>query len=264
MSFKSNRFSGDSILEACLAGKHRMYAGATGESVKAVQQALIDLGHPLVEGASGVFSARTGALVAAFKLAHKLSPSDPVVGSGTMKALDADIFALDSGRAPVPPAPSIPHEKTSQMQGKFLFSGQGAKVPVVNFGLSASLFKLWLKTGDGQFRGYTAGSNEGLMGAALLETPIVSFNVADATKFTSLHGSVVDVTITPSIFVKSDGIASILMVVKSNKGPSEQLSFHASSVKGFSAVNGSIHFTAELLLLNPDEMDPTARRYVPW
>lgn len=262
MPFKSDRFRGEPTLEACLAGKHRMYAGAKGVGVKAVQQALADLGHLPASDVTGVFSIDTGASVTYFKTVHALSPTDPVVGPGTMKALDAEIFTFDASRTPAP-APIQP-SNNGQMQGKFMFSGEGAKVPVVNFGLSFSLFKLWLRCGGEPFRGYTTASNQGLLGAALLETPIVHFVVPDASKFKSLHGAVVDITINSNTFVKSGGVASITVVVKSNTGPSDQFAFHADSVNGFSAVGGDIQFTAELTQLAEAENNPTGTRYLPW
>ncbi len=262
MPFNSNRFMGEPMLEACLAGKHRMYAGAKGAAVKAVQQALADLGHLPASEVTGIFSSDTGVAVTYFKTIRSLSPTDPVVGPGTMKALDADIFAHDAGHAPAP-APAAP-ANSGHMQGKFVFGGEGAKVPVVNFGLSFSLFKLWLRSGNGEFRGYTAASNQGLLGAALLETPVVNFVVPDGSKFTSLHGAVVDVTINSPTFVKSGGLASITVVVKRNAGPNDQFTFHADAVKGFSAVGGNIQFTAELMVLAPAESNPTHLQYVPW
>lgn len=260
MPFRSSRFSGEPILEACLAGKHRMFAGATGEAVRKVQQALLDLGYRFSAGATGSFEGSTGAAVVAFKKAHALMPNDPVVGPGTMKALDADIVALDAGR-PTPQPPAPPPSNT-QMQGKFLFGGEGAKIPVVNFGLSFSLFKVWLRAGSGEFRGYTAASNQGLLGSAILETPVVNFVAKEDVG--GLHGSVVDVTINSTTFVKSGGIADITLIVKNNSGPDKRLAFHADSVKGYSAVAGPIQFTATLLQLLSDENDPRSRTYVPW
>jgi peptidoglycan hydrolase-like protein with peptidoglycan-binding domain len=90
MPLTNPRFAGDQVLEACLAGAHRMMTPESGPAVGKVQQALIDLGYSLVGGADGSFGNETGAAVSAYKSAHGLFPPDPVVGSGTMAALDTD------------------------------------------------------------------------------------------------------------------------------------------------------------------------------
>jgi hypothetical protein len=98
------RFAGDSVLEACLAGQHRMMTPEQGPAVQAVQQALIDLGFDIPSGPTGFFGNETSAAVVAFKQMSNLSPADPVVGSGTMTALDA-AFAVEDlpARAVSPP-----------------------------------------------------------------------------------------------------------------------------------------------------------------
>ncbi len=90
---RSLRFAGDPILEACLAGNHRMREPEESDAVGKVQQALLDLGYSLpVHGADGRFGSETGAAVVAFKRDHDLHPTDPVVGPGTTRALD-EMFA---------------------------------------------------------------------------------------------------------------------------------------------------------------------------
>jgi phosphatidylserine/phosphatidylglycerophosphate/cardiolipin synthase-like enzyme len=85
----SPRFFGDDVLESCLAG-HRMFDGSADppESVALIQQALADLGYSV--GVDGVFGSETGDAVTAYKASNNLTPDDPVVGPGTMGALDAD------------------------------------------------------------------------------------------------------------------------------------------------------------------------------
>ncbi|MFY0563516.1 peptidoglycan-binding protein [Archangium lansingense] len=100
----SPRFSGEPTLEACFDGEHRMFAGQTGDAVARVQQALIDLGFSLPSGATGTFNGETATAVVVFKTARGLVPNDPVVGRGTMGALDTELVALDAGRVS-PPAP---------------------------------------------------------------------------------------------------------------------------------------------------------------
>jgi hypothetical protein len=103
MPLSSPRFAGDPVLEGCLAGKHRMLSGEQGPAVAKVQQALIDLGFSISSGATGGFFNQTGEAVVRFKTAHHLSPNDPVVGSGTMSALDSDIIAFDARTEPPKP-----------------------------------------------------------------------------------------------------------------------------------------------------------------
>ena len=91
MPLTNPRFAGDPVLEACLAGEHRMMAPETGPAVKKVQQALIDLGFPLpLRGADGAFSDETGFAVVAYKTDRQIFPNDPVVGPQTMGSLDAE------------------------------------------------------------------------------------------------------------------------------------------------------------------------------
>ena len=77
-----------------------MMAPEEGDAVRKVQQALIDLGFSIAGGADGVFGQQTGDAVTQFKLGHSLSPPDPVVGTGTITALDVDITALDLAQVP--------------------------------------------------------------------------------------------------------------------------------------------------------------------
>ena len=91
MSLTNPRFAGEPVLEACLAGEHRMLAPETGPAVAKVQQALIDLGFaPSLHGADGSFGDETGAAVVAYKSDRAIFPNDPVVGPRTMLSLDAE------------------------------------------------------------------------------------------------------------------------------------------------------------------------------
>lgn len=258
MPFQSPRFAGDPVLEASLAGQHRMMAGQSGDAVRKVQQALIDLGYAIPDGATGTFGAQTGDAVVAFKMLKGLVPSDPVVGPGTSKALDVDITAFDAGRAAPRPMPAL-----TAMKAKFYYGGEGAKVPGTDFGLGAAIFKFWLQR-NGSWRGYTTASNAPILGYAILETPLVAFSAADHPRFGNLHGSIVDITINPSTFVKDGGHASFSMTVRTNTGADPQLAFAADGVKGVCAVSGALAFNATLVELPAAEHDPTSWRYVPW
>jgi hypothetical protein len=93
MPLRGPRFSGDPVLEACFNATHRMLAPENGLAVMRVQAALIELGNSVgPRGADGAFGPDTGAAVTLFKTRHGLVPNDPVVGPGTAKALDDDLF----------------------------------------------------------------------------------------------------------------------------------------------------------------------------
>src|SRR5262245_16519425 len=88
MPLRSSRFRGDALLEACLEGRARLATGATGPSVKKVQQALLDR-HLLVPkpGVDGIFGKLTAAAVIQFQQKHGLK-ADGIIGPKTMDALD--------------------------------------------------------------------------------------------------------------------------------------------------------------------------------
>jgi hypothetical protein len=93
MPLRSARLTGDPVLENCLEGNFRMLAGQRGLPVFRVQSALIDLGRSVgPAGADGIFGADTGAAITAYKTEKGLIPNDPVVGAGTARALDDDLF----------------------------------------------------------------------------------------------------------------------------------------------------------------------------
>lgn len=93
MPLRSARLTGDPVLENCLDGNFRMLAGQTGLPVFRVQSALLDLGRSIgPAGADGIFGADTGAAITAYKTEKRLIPNDPVVGPGTARALDDDLF----------------------------------------------------------------------------------------------------------------------------------------------------------------------------
>ncbi|HNP83413.1 MAG TPA: peptidoglycan-binding domain-containing protein [Nitrospira sp.] len=105
----SPRFRGDSVLEDCLDGEHRMLAGQIGPAVEKVQRALRDLGF-INEKPDGIYGQRTSDAVVRFKEFHHILPSDAVVGPKTMAALDIAIIAFDAqhGAPDVPPSAPVP------------------------------------------------------------------------------------------------------------------------------------------------------------
>lgn len=102
----SPRFAGDVVLEACHQDKARLAQGAKSDSVRKIQQALVDLDFDL--GPSGVdadYGPRTAAAVRAFKAREALgSEQFGDVGPGTMSRLDE----LLPGEAPPPVPPPVP------------------------------------------------------------------------------------------------------------------------------------------------------------
>jgi hypothetical protein len=155
------------------------------------------------------------------------------------------------------------------MYGKFIFGGEGSKVPGTDFGLTFALFKVWLQPTGMMWSGYTTATNQGLLGWAIIETPVVEFfmrDMEDEMPFMQLHGSSVDITISPTTFVKDGGTATIKMKLMSNDAGAspKELTFFSDQCKGFSAALSDIHFIATLLVLPNEEQDPTGESYVPW
>jgi Putative peptidoglycan binding domain len=93
MPLRNPRFATDPVLERCASGSHRMQAPEEGNAVRKVQEALLDLSFKLPRfGVDGKFGNEMGDAVSAYKLSRGLSPADPVVGSGTIDALDREVY----------------------------------------------------------------------------------------------------------------------------------------------------------------------------
>jgi hypothetical protein len=91
----SARFRGNPVFESIAAGNTTSYLhyGIQSNEVGEVQLALIDRGYAIPDGATGFFGNQTSAAVVQFKIDQNLTPNDPVVGKGTLGALD-DYFSL--------------------------------------------------------------------------------------------------------------------------------------------------------------------------
>jgi peptidoglycan hydrolase-like protein with peptidoglycan-binding domain len=90
---QSQRFRAVATLRGCLAGTRTVRAGETDTTaVTRLQDALSQLGYLTSSEVDGIFGERTGKAVTRFKQDSDLTPDDPVVGRGTMAALDA-VFA---------------------------------------------------------------------------------------------------------------------------------------------------------------------------
>lgn len=94
MPLRSARLTGDPILENCLNDTARLQAGDDGLSVKRLQAGLLVLGRPVGPGRDdGIFGNDTAQAVAQFKSDRGLVPAaDGIVGPGTSRALDDDLF----------------------------------------------------------------------------------------------------------------------------------------------------------------------------
>lgn len=101
MPLRSARLIGDPVLNQCFDGLHRMEAPEDNLSVMRLQSGLIEVGYSVgPAGADGKFGAKTGEAVRKFKIDHHLSPTDPVVGPGTSKALDDALFSNPPSQDP--------------------------------------------------------------------------------------------------------------------------------------------------------------------
>lgn len=90
----SPRFAGDSVLEACYEGKTDLRLGSRGDSVRKVQEVLIDAGYPLPEcGADGIFGRETNRAIKMFQRVSGFRGKyvDGIIGPKTMKLLDTHL-----------------------------------------------------------------------------------------------------------------------------------------------------------------------------
>ncbi|MBN1209721.1 MAG: murein L,D-transpeptidase [Myxococcaceae bacterium] len=90
---RNKRFVGQAGLAEVLAGRSTLGPGARGTAVRAVQQALIDMGFSLPGGADGAFGGQSAKALRNFQVhARSAFPEvqrTGVVGSATLRALDA-------------------------------------------------------------------------------------------------------------------------------------------------------------------------------
>jgi peptidoglycan hydrolase-like protein with peptidoglycan-binding domain len=103
----SPRFAGDDLLEACAQNEARLTMNMHNESVRTVQQALIELKYDLgPKGADGHYGQKTWNAVKKFKADQNLGFEHMGdVGPGTMNRLN-DLFPADA--PPTPPGPTPP------------------------------------------------------------------------------------------------------------------------------------------------------------
>ncbi len=100
-------FAGDPKLEAILNDRDRMKSGDRGDSVRKVQQGLLNDNMPLPQfGADGAYGNETSSAVRQFKTKHSLGFTQfGDVGPGTMGKLDELNAPKKEEPPPVPPTP---------------------------------------------------------------------------------------------------------------------------------------------------------------
>ncbi|MGW8959984.1 hypothetical protein [Paenibacillus sp. NPDC055715] len=104
------------------------------------------------------------------------------------------------------------------MQVKILFGGEGFTYE--GLGLSFAGFKIWTD-GPQEFRGFTGVTNEALIGAAIIETPVIELGDLGENrerKFRNLHGKVGFVKIEPNTFFIDGGIVIVKLTIKEQVG----------------------------------------------
>jgi peptidoglycan hydrolase-like protein with peptidoglycan-binding domain len=109
----SPRFAGNIALEAVFDGERDIRRPAQSADVRILQQALVDLGHPLpVHGVDGKFGPETETAVKAFQSARGV-PDSGRLDAATMDALDRAFLTHSPDRglaqAPGATAPPAPH-----------------------------------------------------------------------------------------------------------------------------------------------------------
>lgn len=108
MALKSPRFAGIPRLQNAANNSPAMGRGETGEPVRVIQQALIDLGFPMpisvrkFGSPDGIYGNETATKIAEFQKKHTLGV-DGITGRDTMAKLDA---LLPTPGAPLPPLPA--------------------------------------------------------------------------------------------------------------------------------------------------------------
>jgi len=96
MAMTSSLLGSSPDLVGISEGSRRMLGPEVSDSVALVQQALLACGFDLPQfGVDDSFGSETGDAVTSFKVSRGLQPSDPVVGTGTITQLDAEVSYLE-------------------------------------------------------------------------------------------------------------------------------------------------------------------------
>ncbi|MEU3690362.1 peptidoglycan-binding domain-containing protein [Streptomyces narbonensis] len=122
LQLESARFRGDPVLERIRAADTSAYLkyGQSGSHVMAVQYGLIDLDHVIPSGTTCFFGNETSQAVTSFKQDEGLRPADPVVGVGTITALDGTWAIPNADRAAVTQALELRAKSAAEGQARRL------------------------------------------------------------------------------------------------------------------------------------------------
>src|SRR5262245_45887049 len=110
MALRSPRFAKNERLQKAANNSPPLRAGETGEAVRLLQQALIDLGSPMpisvqrFGSPDGIYGDETATRVREFQRKNRLSV-DGIAGHDTLGKLDA---LLPNPAPPLPPLPAGP------------------------------------------------------------------------------------------------------------------------------------------------------------
>ncbi|MCJ7695442.1 MAG: peptidoglycan-binding protein [Anaerolineaceae bacterium] len=92
VNITSPRFEGDHVLEACYEGETYLSLGSRGDSVRKIQEVLVDAGYPLPR-ADGIFGRETNIAVKMFQRVSRFRGKDVdgKIGPKTMNLLDTKL-----------------------------------------------------------------------------------------------------------------------------------------------------------------------------
>lgn len=114
MALTSPRFANDTRLQKAASNNPPIAFGETGQPIRILQQALIDLKFPMPNSTKkfgspdGVFGSETLAAFRAFQSKNTLTP-DGIVGAKTMAKLDALLPTAGQPLPPLPPKAGFTH-----------------------------------------------------------------------------------------------------------------------------------------------------------
>jgi peptidoglycan hydrolase-like protein with peptidoglycan-binding domain len=107
----SARFASDPALQACRQGQRYFRLGSSGDPVRKIQQAMLDLDYALPQyGADAHFGAETRLAVVRYQSDSALS-ADGIIGPNSIGTLDADMVVAPPGTTPpgtTPPGTTPP------------------------------------------------------------------------------------------------------------------------------------------------------------
>jgi hypothetical protein len=121
MPLTSPRFASNARLQKASTNSPAIYSGESGEAIRILQQALVDLGFPLPKSyqkygsPDGIFGSETKEAIKQFQTKHKLS-SDGIVGAKTMAKFDELLPKAGDPIPPLPPGGAFTHRLRIHMR----------------------------------------------------------------------------------------------------------------------------------------------------